>query len=477
MMAKQDKYIDLMQFPHNDKGQISWKDSVGTVAEFFYNGERHELEILERINKDYFKIRVDDLIIDRVCTTKIKCLMFDHMFYKPDYLYSIGDVVNGLLIVDYTSIKRKTTKVNVKAYKVKCVKDGYEFVSEEFNIKNGHGCPVCSSAIVVKGINDIATTDPHLAKLFVDKNDTYKYSRKSDAEVVVECPNCHCRKTMKVSQLTILGHVSCNMCSDGVSYPNKFAHELFSQLSSQYIKYKYEYSPDWAKPYFYDNYIKLRDGKEIVVEMDGGFHYKDGCYKDFKPTNDTAKDELCKKNGIIMIRINCDYTKVDSRFEHIKTNTERSLNSYFDLSRVDWDKCDVAGNSSLFKQVIDYYNNNKKASLHYIASHFDIHIETLYRYLRNAERLGMCTYIRNDQNRINNSQPIAMYTLDGELIGIYKSTRIIEESFPEKDFRRESMRQNMHMNKPYKGYMFKPASYEEYLAFDENDYKINLVEV
>ena len=475
MKAKQDKYIDLMQFPHNGKGQISWKDSVGTVAEFFYNGERHELEILERINKNHLKIRVDDIVIEKAHPDKITKLMFKNLFYKPNYDYDVGATINNLVILEQCIVKRNG--VNAKAYRVKCLVDGYEFVSNEINLRNGHGCPVCSSTIVVKGINDIATTDPRLAKLFVDKNDTYKYSRKSDAEVIVECPNCHCRKTMKISQLTLLGHVSCNMCSDGVSYPNKFAHELFSQLSGQYIEYKYEYSPDWAKTYFYDNYIKLYDGREIVVEMDGGFHYKDGYYKNFKPTNDAAKDELCKENDIIMIRINCDYIQVDSRFEYIKTNTEHSLNSYFDLSHVDWDKCDVAGNSSLFKQVINYYNHNKKVSLHDIASHFDINIETLYRYLRSAERLGMCTYIRNDQNRINNSQPIAMYTLDGDLIGIYKSTRIIEESFPEKDFRRESIRQNMHMNKPYKGYVFKPASYEEYLAFDEKDYKTNLIGV
>ena len=49
--AKQDKYIDLDQFPHDNNGKISWKDSVGIVVEFFYNGERHELEVLTIPNK------------------------------------------------------------------------------------------------------------------------------------------------------------------------------------------------------------------------------------------------------------------------------------------------------------------------------------------------------------------------------------------------------------------------------------------
>ena len=35
MKVKQDKYIDLNQFACNKNGHISWKDSVGVVAEFF----------------------------------------------------------------------------------------------------------------------------------------------------------------------------------------------------------------------------------------------------------------------------------------------------------------------------------------------------------------------------------------------------------------------------------------------------------
>lgn len=93
MKAKQDKYIDLNQFVHKN-GKISWDDSIGIVAEFFYNGERHEVEILEKIKKDYFKIRVDDVVLEKAHRDKIKKLMFSKLFYKPNYFYDVGDTVN-----------------------------------------------------------------------------------------------------------------------------------------------------------------------------------------------------------------------------------------------------------------------------------------------------------------------------------------------------------------------------------------------
>lgn len=473
MKAKQDKYIDLTQFPHNDKGQISWKNSVGTVAEFFYNGERHELEILDRINKDYLEIRVDDVVIDKAHTSKITGLMFDNVFYKPDYFYKIGDVVNGLLIVAQTSIKRKTTKgtgkVNAKAYNVKCTKDGYEFVNEEWNLKNGHGCPVCSSKIVVKGINDIATTDPNLIALFSNVKDAYKYTRSSMECILVKCPYCGFEKKMTISELTNCGYVTCDKCSDGISYPNKFAHELFNQINSQYEEYQFEYSPDWAGRYRYDNYIKLSDGTKFIVEMDGGFHYLNRNKE--LHVHDAEKDALCKEHGIKVIRIDCNYIKTHRRYEHVKQNIINGLSDYFDLSCVDWDKCNDAGISNFLFEVIEYYNNNQKLGLDDIAKHFGISTATMYSYMYIGEDLGLCTYVRADSNRIKNSKPVSMFDVDGGLIGIFKSAKRIEEAFPEKNFKHRSIRESIHKGVPYKGYVFKFATFEEYQAFDETNYK------
>lgn len=457
MKAKQNKYIDLNQFICDKRGRILWKENVGRTVEFFYNDKRHIAKILEYLRKDHIKIMVDDIILDDIRTSKLTELSFKDLFYTPCYFYNIGDIVNDLLILEQCIKKYNTS--NKKAYRVKCLTDAYEFVINEYDLKNKHGCPVCSSTIVVKGINDIATTDPDLVKFFANKSEACEYSRSSDATVTVVCPDCGYQKTMRIADLTKCGHISCNKCSDGISYPNKFAYELFRQLSDQYNVYKCEYSPEWAKPYFYDNYIEFFNGKKIIVEMDGGYHYKTGklSYK-----NDNIKNKLCAENNITMIRIDCNYKKIEDRFLYIKSNIEKILNDYFDLSKVDWGKCNIIGSSNYIKIVINYYNNNPKVSLNDIAYYFNIHIETLYRYLRMGEEMGLCKYIRNDAKRIKNSYPVAMYNLNGDLIGIFKSTRVIEESFPKNDFKRESIRQCIYKNKPYKDYIFKFVTYEEY---------------
>ena len=475
MKAKQNKYIDLNQFVHKN-GKISWKDSVGIVAEFFYNGERHELEILEQVSKDYFKIRVDDIILENEHRDKIKKLMFSKLFYKPDYFYNVGDIINGLKIIEQCKTEKKSPRgigiVNVKAYKVKCVKDGYEFVSDEWNLRNGHGCPVCSQKSTIIGFNDVASTNPELKMFFANPDDMYKYPRTSKAKVEVVCPNCKTRKYMIVDELVKRGYVTCDKCSDNISYPNKFAHELFSQLIKQYSYYEYEYSPDWANNYLYDNYIELINGDKIIVEMDGAFHYND-CNRDIKNIrhNDLEKDILCKSHNITMIRIDCNYKRIQQRFSYIKENIVRELSDYLDLSYVDWDKCNTAGLSSSMYDVIDFYNNNPKLGLRDIAKHFDICMETMYRYLHTGEELGLCVYVRSDSKRKKDSNPVAMYDINNNLIGIFKSTKEIEDKFPDKKFNHTSMWSYCRKEKLYKGYVFKYVSYDEYLSFDYQNNK------
>ena len=457
-MNKNDKYIDMGQFPHNKNGTVSWKNSVGIIADFLLDGKVHQIEILDYIGNGRIKIRIDDDFVKTVQFKDIINVSFERLFYQPTYFYDIGSIVGNVEVLDKTKMKHSNSKNHFqKAYKCRCLKDEYEFIISECDLKRGRGCPLCSNKIVINGINDISTTSPEMVKYLKHKEDAHNYTSQSNKKIDVKCPVCGFEKIVSIHSLYSNGF-SCDICSDGISYPNKFAHELFRQLSNQYLEYEYEYSPDWAKKYSYDNYIRTLDNEEIIVEMDGAYHYIDK----WNNNHDEEKDLLAKNHNIDIIRINCDYKKTTERFEHIKNNIIIALNDYFDLSSIDWKRCDLCGTSSIILEVVKYYNDNPKISNIDIAKYFDICVDTLRSYLRIGEEIGLCKYTRNDPSRLCTSKPIAIYDKDNNLIGVYSSAKQLEKNFSEQKLYKSSIFRAAQNNKPYKGYLFKFVTYEEY---------------
>ena len=191
--------------------------------------------------------------------------------------------------------------------KCRCKTDNYIWDALPQNLLRGEKCPICQNKKVLKGINDIATTNPEMIPYFKNIDDAYRYTAKSGKKVDFKCPKCGAIKNMSIYNMYTNGFV-CPKCSDGISYPNKFSRYFLSQLPIKNIKY--EYSPIWARPYYYDNYFEY-NGKKYILEMDGGFHYRDVSFsqdkisylKDTK-SRDEKKNLLAKEHNIILIRIN-----------------------------------------------------------------------------------------------------------------------------------------------------------------------------
>lgn len=100
-----------------------------------------------------------------------------------------------------------------------------------------YGVGYGSGSIVVDGVNDLATTHPFLIKYFIDQRKTHECTAYSREKELLRCPNCNHEKKMRVSQLAQKGF-SCSICGDGISYPEKFIHNLFQQLE---LKYKTQF--------------------------------------------------------------------------------------------------------------------------------------------------------------------------------------------------------------------------------------------
>ncbi len=265
-------------------------------------------------------------------------------------------------------------------------------------ILNGEGCPYCAGVKVLVGFNDLWSTRPDVARLLTDPEDGYKYSAGSGKKINFTCPDCDEIHLKTICDVCVYGF-SCKVCSDGISYPNKFGRALLKQLDIQNVIY--EWNPDWLKPYSYDNYF-IYNNIEYVLEMDGGLGHGKVKFNSREKDVDGAKrdiykDSLATKHNIKIIRIDCDYSK-NNRFEYIKNNILKSeLSSLFDLSSIDWVLCDKQAQSKLTLQAAKLYNDG--LCLQEISNILKYTKITIVKWLNQATRIGLCNYDPKDAQK------------------------------------------------------------------------------
>lgn len=279
--------------------------------------------------------------------------------------------------------------------KCRCLVDGFKWEATPTHLLEGKGCPVCGNRVVLNGINDISTTHPQIGNMIVHESDkliTYGSGKKID----FRCPDCGNIINSRVKDVVNQG-LSCPRCSDGISYPNKFMFNLLSELNVKFIR---EYRPDWCtflqdneRRYgIYDFYIP---SNKIIIEMDGAFHdklYKNSSYKTLENVQeiDKAKDLLALKNCIRVIRINCHYTNISDRKEHITSNILKQLSDIFDMSNIDFDRIDANSCKSNLIRAVKLWNENK--SMTEISNILHINKNIITHYIKKADHLGLCEY-------------------------------------------------------------------------------------
>lgn len=232
---------------------------------------------------------------------------------------------------------------------------------------------------------------------------------------------------MAITQFTTQG-LSCHVCGDGQSYPNKFIRNFIIQLKNV-EDVKYEWMSEWSKPYRYDAYFKYL-GKEYIIEADGGWHFQyntmSGKTKKSSKEVDELKNQLAIKHNIEIIRIDCSR----SNYEFISANITKSrLADIFDLGNIDWIKCDELAQKSMVKRVCDYHNDYPNKTHIEIGDEFRINEVTVRRYLRKGKRFGWCEYNpMSMEERLNkaissNSKIVDVFGLDGNYLRSYPSIR------------------------------------------------------
>lgn len=312
------------------------------------------------------------------------CRVNNWQISQDEFIERLRLVHNDIIALD----KYAGMAVNIR---FQCER-GHIWSARPHNVLRGSGCPYCADRMVWVGYNDIWTTRPDIASLMLNPDDGYKYTKSAHQMVSFRCPDCGAISNIRINDVYNRGF-SCSRCSDGISYPNKFARALLDQLPIS--NYDYEYHPDWLRPYFYDNYFEYNNQK-YVLEMDGGLGHGKKQFgsrgKDIKGAEtDAYKDCLAIQHDIHVIRVDCDY-RTHGRFEHIKKNLLSShLNVIFDLSEIDWIACDKISQESLVKQACDLYSSGIR-NLNEIASILRVDRTTIHRYVKNGTQIGWCNY-------------------------------------------------------------------------------------
>lgn len=283
-----------------------------------------------------------------------------------------------------------TGKTKVKC---RCKIDGYEWDGYPSNLLRGNGCAVCSNKAVMDGVNDIPTTAPWMIPYFQGGyNEAKLYTCQSHHKIIPICPDCGRIKDKSVIIKNIYkAHSIGCICSDGVSYPNKFAYAFLQQLPI--LSLKSEFSPDWLKPKKYDFYFEYNN-KKYILEMDGGIGHGNRKFKSLEKDvdgfqNDIKKDVLAKEHNIEVIRIDC----LQSEKEYIKNNIlmNQILINIINDSVIDWNYCDLYAHKNTIKEVCEYWNNGEYTTKE-LGEKFNRARHTIKEYLKRGSKLGFCKY-------------------------------------------------------------------------------------
>lgn len=319
----------------------------------------------------------------------------------------------------YTDDEYLGNKVKMWFY---CSK-GHRWQMRPNDIFNGQRCPYCQNRKVLVEYNDLWTTHEYIARLLQNPQDGYEHTYGSKYKTYFICPNCGniIFKTIKEVYNRGLG---CQRCGDSISYPNKFIRSLLSQLEIKNVSY--EYSPDWLRPYFFDNYFEI-NGFCYAVEADGGLGHG---YKKFGSNEtdtegiqrDKIKDEKAREHDVNVIRIDCCY-KDENKYNYIKRNVIASnFASIIDLSHVDWDKCHRDALSSLVYKSAEMYND--EYSIGDISQYLGYNSGTITSWLKQAKNIGLCEYDKAEaRKRGKRSLYVAVnqYTKDNVFIQTHLS--------------------------------------------------------
>ena len=435
---------------------INWLECIGNKIHFIYNEIENDLQIIGyNSNTTTLIIKYDEINFEIRTGHLQKCQLGSILKKKTsDFKIEIGtrfqDDKRDITIIDRKYIKDKRGQT-FKKYKYHCNICGFdcdkhwstkdkkykeELWIVESSLERGSGCSCCCSSpqIVVKDINSIYSNINNIWMIKFLKNikDIYNHNVTSSDKVQVICPNCKGEKEIQISTLYTRHSIGCR-CDDNQPYPEKFMHNVLTQLCLNFQTQLTKTNFSWCKNYRYDFYFEL-NGEQYIVETHGSQHYKEsgqGRTLKEEQENDKLKKKLALTNGIKSenyIIIDCR----KSELKWIKQNLLNSkLNELFNLNIIDWLNAEEFACCNLVKIICDYkmkYN----CSVSELSDIFKYDKTTIRNWLKSGVDLKWYDYCAKDENaksgKINsklNCKPIEILK-NGISLGCFESATELE---------------------------------------------------
>lgn len=393
--------------------KVDWRASVGRTVVGIYNGKEYQIRIIkyhdgesaitiECKERKQFKIKTNNFL--KGYLGNFLGIVTDE--FKVEVGARFRDKKRDITIIGREYRNKKVDNYNRKEkwYKYKCNECPNIAWIQENNLLNGVGCNVCKCTCPepLLGYNTVYDLDEYTTKA-IGEEFARTVTCGSDKEVYPICPECDKIKDvkMKIGTIHVQQSIGCRYCSDGVSYPNKFAHYLIEQLYNyKRIDYfQFEYSPEWAEGKKFDVYFIIK-GYKYILEMDGELGHGNKQHSKSKITIeesekiDQRKDNAAMDEGKIkkVIRVDCYYKNIKERFEYIKSNVLKELEPIVDLSNIDWNTIDKKSQSSLVKIACKFKSDNPDLSVKEIAKIMNMNDSAIRNYLKKGNELGLCIY-------------------------------------------------------------------------------------
>lgn len=470
--------LELCCQKHNVKYRQTLENALRCNGCHECKKERRHDEFVEKVKLKNPHIEVLGEYSKQGCRILCKCLIHNIEFYpvsqsltqgkggcptcnlerlqqrkKSEDLKNIFHQLNPTLRIVDEDIQLNTW---VKVHCAICGQCFDKMLTSPFTLNRKSSCAVCNNKTIIKGVNDVGTTRPDLIKYFKNKDDAYKYGDGMTKKLIFVCPDCGYEKELRIEVLARQGF-GCPCCGDGVSYPNKFVRNFVKQLKVGNINF--EYSPDWAKRYFYDCYFEYNDNK-YIIEVDGRQHFKDSS--NFKLTlketqkRDEEKTALAIENGCVLIRIDAQKSNKDYLSSQIKDSL---LSELFDLTKIDWDKCDLSGTTNMAKKVCIYAEETMPDKYKDICQKFNLHEDTIRGYLRQGVKYGWCS--SRVIEKLTVPKRVNVYDKNNVLLYVFNGIKKCSDEMSKiynRNFSNKSISDNCHgIRDDYNGYIFKFA--------------------